>query len=90
MHIYVETPEPRVGPLAVQEVTPAVPVIVHVEAVGLLVGAGSVVLVPLTVAVKVRVFPRDALDAPVTLIVGVFFETTIWVGVGVPVVEVEL
>ena len=76
MHVYVETPEPRVGPLAVQEVTPAVPVIVQVEAVELLVGAGSVVLVPLTVAVKVKVFPSDP-GVPVTVTVGVFFETVV-------------
>lgn len=52
------------------------PVIVHVEAVVLLVGAGSVVLVPLTVAVKVKVFPSDP-DDPVTVTVGVFFETVV-------------
>jgi len=73
VHVYVETPEPRVGPLAVQEVMPAVPVIVHV---GAPVGAGSVELVPLTVAVKVKVFPSDP-DVPVTVTVGVFFETVV-------------
>lgn len=73
MHVYVEAPEPRVGPLAEQEVTPAVPVIVHV---GAPVGAGSVVLVLLTVAVKVKVFPSDP-DVPITVTVGVFFETIV-------------
>ena len=54
---------------------PVTPVMAHV---GVPVGAGSEVLVPLTVAVKVRVFPIEPVDTSAeTETVGVFFSTAV-------------
>ena len=73
--MYVATNAEPVGPAGVHVVIPVTPVIAHVGVpVGVVVGYEA--FVPVTVAVKVMVFPINAVELlAVTATVGVFLAT---------------